>query len=611
MIEIICFLLPPLLTISIRQHLQSPKVLSFNKTITSKVLEYGIITLINTFITSFIVCYIFKHTSSLVSNLENYNDFFVHYLCVAIFVSLVVPLIENYFRKNWKVNFRIVKGLEEKNYDKIKHIILFVTVFLIIFITILRCMDNNFWGDEAFSIKLAKQSISGLIIATANDVHPPLYYLVLKFICAMLGFNGFSYHLASVIPFLMLIILASTLFYKDFGFKVSYIFIVLMGIAPCAVIYNLEVRMYSWAMFFVTLCFYEGYKIISSESRKHWILFTIAGIGAAYSHYFAFAAIILIYLCNFIILIYRSKRNIWKCLSCTAISILGYAPWLFIFIKQASKTKEGFWNTYIPQLSSCLEFIFGSGLYGHAMILIFILGGLIFALKRFGIVKIFEDSRESEENDPKQLMIQINGPAEDSLKNEFGLICIGFLVPLMIIIFGLTYAYTIKPIFLERYLYPIVGIVWLSMGICISKINKKPLIYLCIIVFIFVNCIPIYINTYKSELIANKSTNQTIAYMKGNLDEHSIIASNGVHLNWTVLECYFPATTRKSLDSINWATISSNQKVFLFDTNKIDENLISDLKKEKLIYTFELHSSLGSNDFYLYKISKSATDLKK
>jgi uncharacterized membrane protein len=106
-----------------------------------------------------------------------------------------------------------------------------------------------------------------------------------------------------------------------------------MGVAPCAVTYNVEERMYSWAMFFVTLCFYEGYKIISAESTKHWILFTITGLAAAYSHYFAFTAVILVYLCIFVILIHRNKKNIWKCLCCTTISILGYVPWLLIFIK--------------------------------------------------------------------------------------------------------------------------------------------------------------------------------------------------------------------------------------------------------------------------------------
>ena len=46
-----------------------------------------------------------------------------------------------------------------------------------------RIFDNNFWGDEGFSIRLARQTIPEMLESTAEDVHPPLYYLIL------MGFN--------------------------------------------------------------------------------------------------------------------------------------------------------------------------------------------------------------------------------------------------------------------------------------------------------------------------------------------------------------------------------------------------------------------------------------
>jgi hypothetical protein len=37
-----------------------------------------------------------------------------------------------------------------------------------------RAFDNNFWGDQAYTIRLAKMTFPEMLAATGNDVHPPL-----------------------------------------------------------------------------------------------------------------------------------------------------------------------------------------------------------------------------------------------------------------------------------------------------------------------------------------------------------------------------------------------------------------------------------------------------
>ena len=52
---------------------------------------------------------------------------------------------------------------------------------LILFVlNFIRIFDNNFWMDEAFTTNLVQHSISEIVVATAADVHPPLYYLLVK-----------------------------------------------------------------------------------------------------------------------------------------------------------------------------------------------------------------------------------------------------------------------------------------------------------------------------------------------------------------------------------------------------------------------------------------------
>ena len=48
------------------------------------------------------------------------------------------------------------------------------------------------WFDEAFSLQLAKLSVSDVIKYTASDVHPPLYYLILRaFVKGFFGVKRF------------------------------------------------------------------------------------------------------------------------------------------------------------------------------------------------------------------------------------------------------------------------------------------------------------------------------------------------------------------------------------------------------------------------------------
>ncbi|MEJ2749013.1 MAG: hypothetical protein P8183_14080, partial [Anaerolineae bacterium] len=43
-----------------------------------------------------------------------------------------------------------------------------------------RLDAQSFWNDEGNSARLSERSIPKLIEGTASDIHPPLYYLILR-----------------------------------------------------------------------------------------------------------------------------------------------------------------------------------------------------------------------------------------------------------------------------------------------------------------------------------------------------------------------------------------------------------------------------------------------
>jgi hypothetical protein len=47
-------------------------------------------------------------------------------------------------------------------------------------------LNKSLWLDEVYTIKLSVISFKHVILTTATDVHPPLYYLILKSILLIL-----------------------------------------------------------------------------------------------------------------------------------------------------------------------------------------------------------------------------------------------------------------------------------------------------------------------------------------------------------------------------------------------------------------------------------------
>lgn len=46
--------------------------------------------------------------------------------------------------------------------------------------SVMLCFSNDIWYDELFTVGLAEHSYGELVRLTAADVHPPLYYCLVK-----------------------------------------------------------------------------------------------------------------------------------------------------------------------------------------------------------------------------------------------------------------------------------------------------------------------------------------------------------------------------------------------------------------------------------------------
>ncbi len=144
--------------------------------------------------------------------------------------------------------------MKEKTMQYLKENWLFIAIILVgtIFLVI-PAFHSNIWFDESYSVAIVNHSFSEIWTIGSHDVHPILYYWMLKVINVVFGQNIIMYRLFSVLGIVTLGIIGLTHIKKDFGKTTGLLFTFLSFFLPAMLNYALEIRMYSWTIVFVTL----------------------------------------------------------------------------------------------------------------------------------------------------------------------------------------------------------------------------------------------------------------------------------------------------------------------------------------------------------------------
>lgn len=103
------------------------------------------------------------------------------------------------------------------------------------------------WADEGYSVYFAGLDMWSLIQATAADIHPPLYYFLLKGWMALFGAGDFGLRLLSVCLGVATVAFGYALAARLAGPRVAVLASLLLAVSPFHVYYSQEVRMYALA----------------------------------------------------------------------------------------------------------------------------------------------------------------------------------------------------------------------------------------------------------------------------------------------------------------------------------------------------------------------------
>ena len=368
---------------------------------------------------------------------------------------------------------------EKKTWRQTAGILLSVCALGMACCSLFLCFSSDIWYDELFTVGFVSQPVGRMISLAARDVHPPLYYLMVKAAVELVHLFApgadavIICKVVSVLPYLALLGYSLTLIRKKYGWLCSGLFSFCILAMPQMANYTTEIRMYGFALFFITAAFLHAGELLEGGGKRHWAAFTVYGIAAAYTHYFAAVAAAALYVGVAVLLSVKKKEErvkyllVW--LFCAGISVLAYLPWLPAAVSQVSQVRESYWilPLTLSCFGGCVKFMLKPSTgyqlldYGLAVVL--------FALLAAFLIHAFLKRKDRERN-----------PGRD------GYAFLGLCVLAGTALFGIAVSFLMRPVFIYRYMLPAAGCFWFCFSYFLSRQKKALVLAPSLLVLLFV-----------------------------------------------------------------------------------------------------------------------------
>lgn len=224
-------------------------------------------------------------------------------------------------------------------------------VFL--FVTIGR---SSVWHDEGYTSILISYAPAEIIERTAADVHPPLYYLVLKGWVQVFGPTIVSLRALSAVCMLAAVGLLGWYLRRRLPAQLALAGMAGLVLSPYLIRYGQEARMYGLGTLLVVVLAIAFFEQVLSPKRMIWtVIHTLALSAALYTQYFlgliliGFGLVLYIYHAQRI-QDYRPSRviyRIWRIerwwFASIALAGLAFLPWAPVALAQVLGVQSGFW----------------------------------------------------------------------------------------------------------------------------------------------------------------------------------------------------------------------------------------------------------------------------
>ena len=202
---------------------------------------------------------------------------------------------------------------------------------------------RGIWYDDAFSILLSRQDMARIVVGTAADTMPPLYYFLLH-AWMKLGTSIPTLRLLNVSISLGIVALAYRATRLLLSRRAALWAALFTAISPLQIYHAQELRMYGLLCVNLLLYLYFFIRIyldLDQRGRVSWIGLTVAGALAMYSHNLAIFTLVG---ADFLLLLKRRWRLLGRLLLAHLATFLLASPWLVMVPGQVAKIQRAFWT---------------------------------------------------------------------------------------------------------------------------------------------------------------------------------------------------------------------------------------------------------------------------
>lgn len=408
---------------------------------------------------------------------------------------------------------------EKINLKNIHILIIFIGIIFVNF----SIFHTNLWFDESYSVGMASHNFLDIWKIGSHDVHPVLYYCILHIISIFTNNSILAFRIFSGLIITLTGILGFSHIRKDFGEKTGLIFSFLIYFSPVNSVYANEIRMYSLAMFLITVLGIYAYRLTKENKISYWIIFGLTSLCSIYTHYYGLMAAGII---NVVLLIYFIKnKNKRAYITQIVLGILQgalYLPWLIHLLTQLNTVKKGFWIEikFPKSLIEILGFTFSGNLD-------FYIGAIISIVICIYVIYLFIKNREIKENLPAIFAILVYS--------------------LVIFAAWIISKKMNSDILYYRYIFVVTGIIIFALSFMFAKGNYKYTFIICTIILI----VSIFNNISMVKENYSKSNLEPIKYIKDNIKEGDIITYPDIG-SGSVIAMNFPKYTQYFYNEGNW-----------------------------------------------------------
>lgn len=198
-----------------------------------------------------------------------------------------------------------------------------------------RLDDQSLWYDEAWTADVVSQNCPAILQATAEDIHPPAYFLALHLWTIVLGDSAFALRLFSVFASVLTVPVAFFFTRRLQGRRAGLIVAIIVTLAPLQVYYAQEARSYALMPLLTLASSYCLLRLCTEEhlagtgvAVRRWLLGYV-GLSALslWTHYTA-AYVLVAQLLSLIHLWWRRRRLPGAVFAAPALIFMCCVPWL-------------------------------------------------------------------------------------------------------------------------------------------------------------------------------------------------------------------------------------------------------------------------------------------